>query len=382
MTRKLLLFVCSVSVLFLTSCGSGGLSSIRKDRLVRIGTVPFEGPLLHQKGQELVGPEARLGNQIAERIRTFIEEEGGSSKIDLKWIDRSYSTLVAALKNGEVDLILGVFGITEDRKEQVAFSEPYYTSELVLIINPIHKDIRPNALDGKNIGVRQGTAVEQFVQQKFKGSKTVPFKTLDDVVLALRRRDIDAAVEDRYMAAFSLDTVPGVAHLEPVPGTLGTVDCAVAVTKGEQQLLDVINEVIAQVKAEDLYAQWLQEEAGDQLVRVENRQQKRLEAAKPRRVVIRVSKDRNYDFDIYRMANLRFILTDQDSGETYTSSRINFQSRVGISSTQVPPGTYKITLPKMNNWTPGGVTIVGSDPEQVTVNIRLRRGGSVVLSRS
>ena len=386
MVRKLLLLFLSLPVLVLSSCGGEGSTAtfnrVSKNQFVTIGSVPFEGPLLHQKGQDWVGPDAELGRLVVEKIAETIE---GGDEIEGKWIGMQHATLASSLANSEVDLVLGVFGITEARKELVAFSEPYYTSQLVLVINPIHRDARPNLLDGIDVGVREGTAVEELVKEKFGGSTIVPFKSLDDAILGLRRAEIGAVIDDQYMAAFALATVPGVGHLEIVPEVVGTVDTAVAVQKRDTRLLGMINEVIAQVKAEDLYGQWLQEEAEAQLAKVQERHPERLErdrkAVLPRRVVIQISKDNNNDFDIYRMANLTFTLTDEKSGQSYNSSRIDFQSRTGSASVTVPPGSYKLMVRKMNNWSPGVVVVQPSDPERLTIRIRLQRGGQVRMTR-
>jgi len=386
MVRKLLLFFLSLPLLVLTSCGgeasTATFNRISKNQFVTIASVPFEGPLLYQKSQGWVGPDAELGRLVVEKISEAIE---GRDELEGRWIGMQHATLATALANSEVDIALGVFGITETRKELVAFSEPYYTSQLVLVINPTHLDARPNVLDGMDVGVREGTAVEEFVNEKFGGSTIVPFKSLDDAILALRRAEIGAVIDDQYMAAFALDTVPGVGHLEIIPGVVGTVDTAVAVQKKDTRLLGMINEVIARVKAEDLYSQWLQEEAEAQLATVQERHPERLErdrqAVLPRRVVIQLSKDNNNDFDIYRMANLTFTLTDEKSGQSYNSSRIDFKNRMGSASVTVPPGRYKLMVRKMNNWSPGVVVVQPSDPERLTIKIRLQRGGQVRMTR-
>lgn len=387
MARKLLLLFLALPVLVLPSCGgessTATFNRISKNQFVTIGSVPFEGPLLYQKSQDWIGPDAELGRLVAEKIAENLE---GGGEIEIRWAGMQSSALASALANSEVDLVLGVFGITEARKELVAFSEPYYTSQLVLVINPTHRDARPNLLDGLDVGVREGTAVEELVKQQFSGSTIVPFKSLDDAILALRRREIGAVIDDQYMAAFALDTVPGVGDLEIIPEVVGSVDTAVAVQKKDTRLLEMINEVIAQVKAEDLYSQWLQEEAEAQLAKVQKRHPLRLEsdrkAVLPRRVVIQVSKDNNYDFDIYRMANLTFTLTDEKSGKAYNSSRIDFKGRTGSASVTVPPGSYQLMVRKMNNWSPGLVVVQPSDPDRLTIKIRLQRGGRVRMERS
>ena len=145
-------------------------------------------------------------------------------------------------------------------------------------------------------------------------------------------------------------------------------------------------EVIAQMQAEEAYTQWLQGEPEAQLARVLERHPERLEnerlAVEPRRLAIQISKDANYDFDIYRMANLTFTLTEQETGQSYTSSRIDFQSSTGVSGVTVPPGSYKLVIPRMNNWSPGTVVVQPSDPNRLTIRIRLQRGGQVRLTRS
>jgi ABC-type amino acid transport substrate-binding protein len=386
MVRKLLLVFLTLPLLVLPSCNgeasTATFNRIDKNQFVTIASVPFEGPLLYERSQVWIGPDAELGRLVVEKIAEAIE---GGDEIEGRWIGMQHATLATTLANSEVDMALGVFGITEARKELVAFSEPYYTSQLVLVINPIHRDARPNLLDGMEIGVREGTAVEELVNEKFGGSTIVPFKNLDDAILALRRAEIGAVIDDQYMAAFALATVPGAGHLEIVPEVVGTVDTAVAVQKKDTRLLGMINEVIAQVKAEDLYSQWLNEEAEAQLAQVQERHPERLErdrqAVLPRRVVIQVSKDSNYDFDIYRMANLTFTLTDEKTDQSYSSSLIDFQSSTGSASVTVPPGRYKLMVRRMNNWSPGVVVVQPSDPERLTIKIRLQRGGQVRLTR-
>ena len=182
----------------------------------------------------------------------------------------------------------------------------------------------------------------------------------------------------------SLDTMPAVGYLEVIPQVLGEIEVGVAVRKGEEEFLELINEVIAE--SGGLHTKALEGEPQRQLAEVEARHAARLErdqlAVEPRRLVIQVSKDDNYNFDIYRMANLSFTLTEQDSGESHYSSKLNFKGRVASSSASVPPGTYRLVLSKMGNWSPGGVTILATDPDQVTVRIRLQKGGNVRLTRS
>lgn len=378
----LLMLATAVPIVSCNGAGAGTLARVKKDKRTYIGAVPFEPPLLYQDRQQLVGPEAELAQRVSDKLG----QEVGLSDVEPFWITRTYKTLGPALANEEVDLVVSVYGISDDRKQQLAFSDSYYESELVLVINPVHKeDLTIDNLDGQKIGVREGTVAQQRVEAKYANSTTVPHSTLDDAILALKRGEIDAVVDDHYMAAYALDTTPGVAHLEILPGTVDKVQCAVGVRQSEGKVLELVNQVIAEVKNQSLYAQWLQEHIGERLQRVDARHDERLEkkkrAVQPRQVTIAVARDRGSSFDIYRFANLSFVLTNRSTGQSYPTSRIDFRGSTGYSSVNVPPGNYRVSLPKFN-FSPGEVLIRGSDANNVTVRIVLRGDGSVVMTRS
>ena len=361
----------------------GTLHQIEKEGSAYFGVVPFEAPLLHQVETEFVGPEPALARQICQRIG----EELKRSDIEPYWIHRGNDGLVAALLKDSADFVISVFGKTPEREQQVAFSETYYTSELVAVINPTRNDsIRPNTLGQAKIGVRAATAGEQRVRAKYPDAEIVPIETLDEAILQLRSGDVDAVVDDRIMAAYALATITGVSHLEILPDlVVDSIECGVAVRQGENQLLQLVNEAILESKAE--YQSWIDDQfSPDQLAAVMGRHQQRLQAAqkanKPRRVVIRISKSSSSSFDIYRMANLKYVFREESGGPSHTSSRINFgEGRTGVSSVTVPPGSYSVTITKFNT-TFGTLLILPDDPLKINVNIRLQASGQFTMTKA
>ena len=379
-----LLFLLCLGTL-ISACNISSLDRIQRNETVLVGTVPFDAPFIYQKSKELVGPEVELARGITEKLSEVITDPSGPVKIDFELVTRRKLNLVPALKNREIDMVVSTWGITEDRKENVMFSEPYHRSELALIINPTRRDLRPNQLTGARIGSREGTAVQEVVKNKFPDTTIVSFETLDDAILALKRFEVDGVIDDRHMAAYSLETLPGVSFLEMIPGSVGAYNCAVAVRQGDQAFLDVINEVITESKIKSQYARWLDEYDAGRLAKVELRHSVRLSKDRkrldPRKVRIRISKDRRNSFDIYRLANLRFVFKNQQSGESFSTSRIHFRGRVGISSATVPIGDYLLFLPKFN-LNAGSVSVKKSDPEKIEFTIRLRSDNSIELGKS
>ncbi len=391
MSKKILplSLVSMAALLVLVSCGGGSSATIarmKKEKMVRAGTVLFQPPFMYQKGEDFTGADAKIGEQIQKKLNEEVMADEPGKSLELRWIPRQHSTVGAAVANGENDFAIGVLGETDALKDSVQFSHTYYKSELVLIINPLHrKDLRPNTLSGAKIGVREGTAIQELVNAKYSGNTIVPYQTLDDAVLALKRAEIDAVIDDKYMAAYSLDTVPGVQPLEIVPNSsqdvIGLIPCAVAVGKKDDQLLKWVNEVIDQVNQQKLYATWLNEAIGDRLARVEawfpDRLKREQKAEQPRQVNIRITKAADLKgVDIYQMANLPFSLISQQGGKTYSSSRVDFKGRVGYASATVPPGTYTLSMPRFN--LRATLVILPNDPNQVSINMHLDKSGVTI----
>ncbi len=356
------------------------LRQVEKEGYTYFGAVPFEAPLLHQVETRFVGPEPALAQQISQRIG----EELQKADVEPFWIQRGYRGLVTALLNDEVDFVISVFGKTPEREKQVAFSETYYTSELVAVINPVRNDnIRPGNLGQARISVRAGTAAEQVVRNKYPDADIVPIDTLDESILQLRSGDVEAVIDDRVMAAYSLATMTGVSHLEILPDfIIGSVEVGVAVRKGEDELLQLVNEAIRESR--ENYQAWIDEQFDPRqlrevMARFQTRHELLRRANKPRQVAIRISKSRSSDFDIYRVANLAYILRGAD-GRGHTTSKISFQGRTGVSSVTVPPGTYSVTITKFNT-TFGTLMIRPEDPIRITVNIRLQASGQFTMTR-
>ena len=217
MTRKFLLLLLPLCALFLaSSCGpsSATINKMKTEKMAKIGTSPFMPPLVYQKGQEYVGPDAVLANRLVEKMNAeWLQGDPAARKIRLVHVARKTSELTNALKNSEADLIISGYEVTDSRKQELDFSDSYYTSELMLAINPfVNKSLNLTNMRGQKIGVRGGSGAEEVV--KSKGAEPVAMGTMDDCVLALKSGEVSGVVDDKYMLAYALDTLPASSHLE------------------------------------------------------------------------------------------------------------------------------------------------------------------------
>lgn len=378
MNKKLLTTaLLLLSAGFFAACGGShsAIQSMQVDRTALVGTVPFSAPYIYQKEGTLVGPEAELAQRIVARVDETRETKGGTP-VRLNWVNRTYATLFNAVRRGEVQLALGAFGKSEERAKDVLFSDSYYTMELVMAVNPINIDMAPAEVGNARIGVREGSTVQDFVTAKYPSATISPYGTLDDAVLALRAGEVDTVIDEKEMVAYTLTTIPGAGNMDFYPETLGTIEVAVAVNKGDTQLLELVNSVIAEAK-QDMES-LLRDHAGERVNQVLKQRENRLymlaQAEKPRNVTIRVSRVKDFrGVDIYRMANLRFVARNKTTGETTNSSPIQFSGSTGITRVSVSPGTYALSLSQFNFNTE--LLIVPNDPDDVSVRIIIGPSG-------
>lgn len=105
-------------------------------------------------------------------------------------------------------------------------------------------------LEGKSIGVQAGTTGETYVQEEIKDAKCNSFKNVIDASLSLKNGAIDAIVVDELPAKEVCKQNPDLTILD---FDLATDVYAIAVKKGNSELLASINKTIADMKADGRY---------------------------------------------------------------------------------------------------------------------------------
>ncbi|MEE8586951.1 MAG: ABC transporter substrate-binding protein [Acidobacteriota bacterium] len=376
----------ALSLLALTAIGCSNVAST-PDRtashgMTRVAAVQMEAPLLYQRGQELVGSETEIVKLAMGKLNAAREAEG-SRPLEILYIKREYADLLPLVESAEVEFAAGAIGISDEWAQRVAFTDSYYTAQLAVVMNPGYKRFAADKLSGLTIGVRQGTAVESWARSSYQDVEIVPFASLDEALLSLRRGEVEGVIDDLQMAAYALDTGVGLAHLEILPGSLGTFDVAMAVPKDNKILLNALNQAIADLGGSSGFSQLTSEHIGDRVASVRQRYHVRVEkerlATAPRRLLLRVSKDQGSDFDIYKVANLRFQLRNNKSGKSFRTSPVQFNKKIGVTSASIPPGSYTLYLPKFGNAPLGEVLIKSDDGKQVNYRLRWKANQTISL---
>ena len=104
----------------------------------------------------------------------------------------------AAMAAGTCDIAASAMTITEERAEQIDFSEPYYDAVQSLLV-PEGSDLGgiDDLTEGVVVGVQSGTTGEAYAEENVPGAEIRAFESVGDLFVALGAGQIDAVLQDQ-----------------------------------------------------------------------------------------------------------------------------------------------------------------------------------------
>ncbi|HOT91532.1 MAG TPA: basic amino acid ABC transporter substrate-binding protein [Anaerolineae bacterium] len=202
------------------------------------------------ENKQIVGFDIDLMNAIA--------KEAG---FQVEYKNVAWDGIFAGLAAGEYDAIISSVTITDERRQQYDFSDPYINAGQIVVVRADSDITGPETLSGHTVGAQISTT-GAFEVQKMSG---VTLKEYDEVGLAfedLVAGRIDAVVCDTPVAAdFALQREEYRAKLKIVGDSFTEEYYGILVQKGNTELLSKINKGLAAVKAKgldkELQEKWL-----------------------------------------------------------------------------------------------------------------------------
>lgn len=190
------------------------------------------------------GFELEIVGAIARRIL------GDASKVELKLMPKV--ARIPAVVEGQVDMAVTMLAVTDERKVQVDFSEPYYEAGLALLVRPGSPIATLAQLEGKRVAVAIQTANDhgaellQLAERSGVHLTLVRHPSFQRAAAAALAKQVDAVVAP----AANIDVyLEGSRRgLVRAPGLLNHERYAIAVKKGNSELLSAINATIAELK--------------------------------------------------------------------------------------------------------------------------------------
>ncbi|MDO5757235.1 MAG: transporter substrate-binding domain-containing protein [Rhodobacterales bacterium] len=218
---------------------------------VRVATdpsfVPFE--MMDQASGEMVGFDMDIIREIGKRA-------GFEPKINTM----DFNGIIPALQTGNVDIAIAGMTITDERKQVVDFSDPYYDSGLQLLVGVDNDDVKTvDDLAGKKIGTKIGSTSFDFLTDKFGSDATItPYPGSADMYMALIGGSVDAVFYDAPNVGYFSQT-RGKDRVKVVGPLYEGQQYGIAFPKGSDRV-DAVNKALAAMREDgtydEIHAKW------------------------------------------------------------------------------------------------------------------------------
>ena len=183
-----------------------------------------------------------------------------SLEVECEIKDVDWSEMYGTLDRDEADAAIASIRISAEALERADFTSRYYATPARFIAQKTSdlKDISPETLEGKKIGVAKGTGHEAYLKLFFPDAAIATFVTAEDAQKALKQGAIDLVFGDGIGMTFWLNGVTSEGCCEFRGGPyLDTKyfgeGVGIAVKKGNRQLVQILNYALEQVHASGRY---------------------------------------------------------------------------------------------------------------------------------
>lgn len=205
------------------------------------GAVPISGGMGYCGGYDV---------EIAKAIANALGKELVIQKIE-------WDGLILAVNSGKIDAVIAGMSPTEERKASVDFSDPYYESDLVIVVKADSDYANAKSLadfEGARITAQLNTFHDTVVDQIPGVKHITAMETFPAMIVALNSGKIDGYVSERPGAISAQESNPNLTFVE-FEGENGfeaspeDVAVAVAMKKGSD-ILDGVNAALAEISKE------------------------------------------------------------------------------------------------------------------------------------
>lgn len=176
---------------------------------------------------------------------------------ELVLVKTEWDGLIPALNAGKIDAVIAGMSPTKERKASVDFSEPYYESDLVIVVRKDSPYANAKSLQdfsGARITAQLNTFHYTVIDQIPGVKKQTAMESFPAMIVALSSGKIDGYISERPGAISAMESNPDLTFVEFEEGkgfetSPEDVAIAVALKKGNPDL-EAINKIISTISKE------------------------------------------------------------------------------------------------------------------------------------
>lgn len=210
----------------------------------------------------IVGFDIDLAKAVAEKMGVEVE---------VKPIDWDSKNMELASK--KIDVIWNGFSVTEERKQEVLFSDPYLSTKQSVIVKA-GSDIKTKAdLAGKKIALQDGSTSEDALKADTETYETIGddnisrFKENSQVLMEVEAGRADAAVIDEVFVRYYLQKENLSDKFVVLEEGFDEEDYAIGGRKGDNTFIEAVNKALEECKSEGITSEISKKWFGEDLVK-------------------------------------------------------------------------------------------------------------------
>ncbi|WP_058497761.1 ABC transporter substrate-binding protein [Legionella gratiana] len=217
------------TLFFLSACNSNDQESY-----LHFATSAVYPPFEYSDHGEIKGFDIDLARLIAKEL-------GKEAIFD----NMQFSTVLPAVSSGQDDIAIATISITEARKNNFDFSEPYYFDGIATVYRSDQPVTSPNQLKGKKVAVQLGSIMEIWLKERFPEAEITALDNNNQAIESLISGRVDAVLMDGVQGK-----IFSKKHTELAYSLIAQADYgyALAVKKGSP-LTKKINKALQKLKA-------------------------------------------------------------------------------------------------------------------------------------
>ncbi|RWX35219.1 transporter substrate-binding domain-containing protein [Rhizobium leguminosarum] len=165
---------------------------------------------------------------------------------------------IPELRQGSIDVLVAALGYTKERAEQIDYSDAYYVSRQIVIVDEGSGIQKLDGLSGKKISTAKGSSSEQYLRQSVPGVELMSYQDIPSAFLAFVQNKVDgmaltdvAALQFKEKSPKKFEIVPDPLKIEP---------WGLGIAKGETALTAKVNDSLKALEtsgeADSIYKKW------------------------------------------------------------------------------------------------------------------------------
>lgn len=229
-----------------SSTSANGTATVKtaKDGVLTMATNATFPPYESYEGNDIIGIDADIAKAIADKLGLKLEIQ-----------DMEFNSIITAVQSGKADLGLAGMTVTDERKESVDFSDPYYEAVQYVILPEGSEIATADDLVGKTIGVQLGTTGD-FIASDIADTTVSQYNKAVDAVNDLINGKVDCVIIDKNPALVFESKFEGqVTAVDGAQFGFEAEEYAIAMPKGDSALVEQVNAALAEIKADGTFDQ-------------------------------------------------------------------------------------------------------------------------------